>query len=462
MQRSAKEMASAPVGVMILGRKRRGFDQEWNQAICGRALEVLRKLGFSTAGAEAPVVDDATIKAALDAMRAAGCQALVMLQPSMGHGQLALTVAQEWRDPVVLWATPERPGDGKVSSCSLVGQHLWGSSLRQAGHAFELVYGDPDDDALRAELVRAIAIARTAAVLRGAKVGVIGTHAPGFIDLAADPFLLRRTLGVQLQPLSLPQFIERVHAVAEESMRKDVERVLDWKLPMRDVTADDLGMNSRCYLAMRELMAEESLDAISIQCWPELPNMIGQWPYLAVTRLSTEGLAVSIEGDVDGAIGSLMNCHLGTGPGFLTDWLEHDRNTIYFWHPGMAPMDMCYAAGSAGGPTLAKHFNIVKPLVVDAAIRANEDATIARLWRCDGRYHMTAFEGRTVAPRRKVTGNFVLVELAEAEIRSGGDVPARFDRLVHAGMPHHVTLSLGKNAESLRRLARALKVEWRA
>ena len=68
-----------------------------------------------------------------------------MLQPSMGHGQLALTVAQQWPDPVVLWATPERPGDGKVSSCSLVGQHLWGSSLRQAGHAFELVYGDPDD-----------------------------------------------------------------------------------------------------------------------------------------------------------------------------------------------------------------------------------------------------------------------------------------------------------------------------
>ncbi len=460
MQRSRKEAASAPLGVMILGRKRRGFDQEWNGIICGRAIAALKSLGYSTVGAEAPVVDDATIKEALDAIREAGCQALVMLQPSMGHGQLALTVAQQWPDPVVLWATPERPGNGKVSSCSLVGQHLWGSSLRQAGHAFELVYGDPDDSTLRAELVLAIAIARTAAVLRGAKVGLIGTHAPGFIDLAADPFLLRRTLGIQLHPLSLPQFIERVHAIPEETVREDVGRVLDLKLPMRDVNADDLSMNSRCYLAMQELIAEESLDAMSIQCWPELPNMIGQWPYLAVTRLSTEGRAVSIEGDVDGAIGSLMNCHLGTGSGFLTDWLEHDRNTIFFWHPGMAPMDMSYPAGSAGGPTLAKHFNIVKPLVVDAQIRMNEDVTVARLWRCDNRYHMTAFEGRTVAPRRRVAGNFVLVELTEADIVSGGDLPARFDRLVHAGMPHHVILSFGKNAEALRRLARALELQW--
>jgi len=460
MLKSAKEVAAAPLGVMILGRKRPGFDQEWNQQVCGRAVAALKSLGYKTVGADKPVVDDATIKVALDNLRAAGCQALVMLQPSMGHGQLALTVAQQWPDPVVLWATPERPGDGKVSSCSLVGQHLWGSSLRQAGHAFELVYGDPDDKVLRAELVRAIGIARAVAVLRQAKVGVIGTHAPGFIDLAADPFLLRRTLGIQLHPLSLPQFIERVHAVPEDAIKKDVQRVLDMKLPMRDVTADDLPMSSRVYLAMQELIAEESLDAITIQCWPELPNMIGQWPYLAMTRLGTEGFPVSIEGDVDGAIGSLMNCHLGTGPGFLTDWLEHDRNSIYFWHPGMAPMEMCNPIGSAGGPTLAKHFNIVKPMVVDAQIRINQDGTVARLWRCDNRYHMAAFDVRTVAPRRKVTGNFVLVELSDADVASGGDVPARFDRLVHAGMPHHVILSFSKNAEQLRRLARALKVEW--
>ncbi len=460
MLKSAKEVAAAPLGVMILGRKRPGFDQEWNQIICGRAVAALKSLGYTTVGAEAPVVDDATIKVALDKLREAGCQAMVMLQPSMGHGQLALTVAQQWPDPVVLWATPERPGDGKVSSCSLVGQHLWGSTLRQAGHAFELIYGDPDDQTTRAELVRAIALARTVAVLRQAKVGVIGTHAPGFIDLAADPFLLRRTLGIQMHPLSLPQFMERARAIPEDAARKDVQRVLDLKLPMKDVTADDLPMNSRCYLAMLELIEEESLDALTIQCWPELPNMLGQWPYLAVSRLGTEGFAVSIEGDVDGAIGSLMNCNLGTGPGFLTDWLEHDRNSIFFWHPGMAPMDMCNPVGSEGGPTLAKHFNIVKPMVVDAQIRINEEVTVARLWRCDNRYHMTAFEGRTVPPRRKVTGNIVLVELAEADVASGGDVPTRFDRLVHAGMPHHVILTFGKNAESLRRLARALRLEW--
>jgi L-fucose isomerase-like protein len=442
------------VGVLILGRKRPGFDQEWNQIICRRSLEALKRLGYQTIGAEAPVVDDATIEAALNKTHDAGCEALVMLQPSMGHGQLALTLAQHWPDPVVLWATPERPGDGKVSSCSLVGQHLWGSSLCQAGHAFELVYGDPDDDTLRPELKRAIAIARTVGLLRRAKVGMIGTHAPGFIDLAAEPFLLRRTMGTQLHPLSLPQFIERVHAIQEGAVKQDVQRVLDLKMPMDGVAADALAMNSRCYLAMLELIGEESLDGLALQCWPELPNMLGQWPYLAVARLGTEGRAVSIEGDVDGCIGGLMSASLGLGPGFLTDWLEHDQNTIFFWHPGMAPMNMCNPIGTAGGPTLAAHFNIVKPLVVNAEILVDQPVTITRLWRCDDQYHMTAFEGHTVPARRRLTGNSVLVEVAQ------GDVRERFDTLVHAGLPHHVLLSFGTEAETFRRLARALRLQW--
>ena len=126
----------------------------------------------------------------------------------------------------------------------------------------------------------------------------------------------------------------------------------------------------------------------------------------------------------------------------------------------MAPMNMCNAPGREGEPSLAKHFNIVKPLVVDGQIRVGEPVTIARLWRCDERYHLTALEGRTIAPRRKLTGNTALVEIPEAEIASGGTVPERFDRMLHAGLPHHVVLLFGQHRETLQRLARLLAVEW--
>lgn len=443
-----------PLGVLIAGRKRPGFDQEWNQVVTGRSLTALKELGFECVGAEAPMVDDFSTHAALDRIKAAGCEGLVLLQPSIAHGQLALTVMQRWPNPVILWATPERPGDGKVSSCGLVGQHLWASSLRQAKHPFEFVYGDPDDKEVRSGLMRAVAMSRTVERLHHTKLGVVGTYVPGFIDLAAEPFLLRRSLGIQLHTLSLPQFIERAQNLPESAVEEDVRRVTALGLPMANVTGDALAVNSRCYLAMLELMREERLDALALQCWPELPNMLGQWAYLAISRLTSEGHAVSIEGDVDGCISMLMNSVLGLGPSFLTDWLEHDERSIFFWHPGMAPMTMCDAVGSEYGPELDLHFNIAKPYVVNGRIRTDEAVTVMRLWRCDNQYHLTAFEGQTVAPRRKVTGNSVLVEIA------GESVSSRFDRLLHAGLPHHVLLSFGHHAETFHRMARLLEIEW--
>jgi len=419
-----------------------------------RADEALAACGFAVTRAEQPVIDDQTTRAALDLMRQARCEVLLVLQPSLGNGQLALTVSQEWDAPLVLWATPERTESEIVSSCSLVAQHLWASVLRQAGRPFEFVYGDPTDDSTRNALRRAAVICCTAAALRRAKVGLVGQHAPGFMNMAADAPLIRRELGAQLHPLSLPQFIDRTRSIDEQQVARDAVRVREMNLPLVGVTHDDLAVNSRYYLALLDLMAEEQLNAVAVQCWPELPNVVGQWPYLAFSRLNDEGRVVALEGDVDGALTCLLAKLLGLGVGFITDWLEHDRHTITFWHPGNAPLRLCEAVGSPGGPSLGKHFNITKPLVVDGALRTNMPVTIARLWRCDDRYHLTACEGRTAPPRRKLTGNHALVELGDRDVREW------FDSLCHAGVPHHLVLFAGHHREIFRRLARAMKIDW--
>ncbi|HEV2484577.1 MAG TPA: hypothetical protein VGT08_03505, partial [Terracidiphilus sp.] len=327
----------------------------------------------------------------------------------------------------------------------------------QAHLPFELVYGGPDGahNKMEGNLLQVLALASAVARLRKSKVGVVGTHVPGFIDLAADPFLIRETFGMQLHSLSLPQFIDRVGNVEEQAVREDILEVRKLGLTTNDDPPDaQLAMSSRYFLAMKDLMREMNLDALALQCWPELPNVLGQWPYLAVSRLTTAGNAVSIEGDVDGAIGSLISCRLGIGPGFLTDWLEHDASTVLFWHPGMAPLNMCNSVGGVEGPSLGEHFNGARPFVVDGQLQTGHPVTVARVWRCDGRYRMTAFEGHSIAPRHRVSGNSLLMEV------SGDPVPERFDRLIHAGMPHHVTLYFGNHLDTFRRLARLFGVEW--
>jgi L-fucose isomerase-like protein len=362
---------------------------------------------------------------------------------------------------VVLWSTPERPGDGKVSSCSLVGANMFGSIFRQAHRPFELVNGDPDDKALQHDLLRAIALTSALQRISRMKVGMIGSFAPGYVDLSADPFLLHKTFGLQLHALSLPQFIERLGTYSDDAVAADVDKLRGLGLPYSEdsvkASAEDLmATNARIYLALRDVLKEFSLDGLSVQCWPELPAIVGQWPYLAVSRLTAEGEAVSIEGDVDAAIQSMLGILLQMGAGFLTDWLEHDERNILFWHPGMAPLDMCYGIGCQDGPTIGNHFNNLRPLVLDGPIRTEGRVTISRLWRCDNRYHLTAFGGKAIPPQRHLSGNTLLVET------DGETVPERFDRLVQAGLPHHVTVFFGDHVDTLRRLARLAGIEFHA
>lgn len=209
-------------------------------------------------------------------------------------------------------------------------------------------------------------------------------------------------------------------------------------------------MASKLYLTMRAFRENERLDALTIREWPEMPNVFGQWPYLAVARLAEEGYAVGIEGDADGALTAWMGESLGFGRCYLTDWLEHDRETITTWHGGAAPFSLCEPVGAPGGPVLARHFNIRKPTVVEATIRAGMPVTLLRLWRCDGAYCLTAREGATIPPRRHLMMTNGLVRLERQ------DASAWFEELCHEGMPHHVALFQGHHEALLRRFARAI------
>jgi L-fucose isomerase-like protein len=217
-----------------------------------------------------------------------------------------------------------------------------------------------------------------------------------------------------------------------------------------DVGPDDLPVNSRYYLAMKALLKSENLSALAVRCWPELPNRFGQWPYLAMARLTEEDRVVVLEGDVDGALTCLVGQLLGLGPGYVSDWLEHDEHAITLWHPGHAAPAMC----QPGTLRLGRHFNNGLPLVIDAQLAVDRPITLCRIWHCDGATHLMACDARTAAPRRKLTGAH---GLAVVEDRS---IPEWFDQLCHEGMPHHVSLVPGHHARLLRRAARQLGIRW--
>jgi L-fucose isomerase-like protein len=442
------------VGIIALGRRRPGFDMEWGRQMENRARRALQEMQFTLFEPPEKAIDELSLRNALRACEEQGVDSIVLLQTTMGDGRLAPTLAQIWRDPAVLWATPEKPDGDMISSCSLVGAHAWASTLRQMGHSFELVYGHPDAADTRECLKDSVRLAATVRRLRRVRLGLVGGQAPGYFAMSADPFTMHCGLGIQLQTFSLLEFAKVVQDLSVEAVAEDIEKVKALGMPFKDTTDDDLPMASRLYLAMKAYLDNENLDALAVRCWPEMPDVFGQWPYLGIARLANEGRAVTCEGDADGAISAWIGEHLGMGRCYLSDWLEHEAETITLWHIGAAPMALSPPPGEPGGPRIARHFNIKKPAVVEATIRADMPVTILRFWRCDGNYFLTAREGVTVRPRRHLMGTNALARL---EAQDPGDW---FEELCHQGMPHHVAAFEGHRASLLRRLARILHIHF--
>jgi len=447
-----KSIPVSSAGVVFLGRKRPGFDEEWGAAMTERVKTAVSARSWDAFCCPAKAVDDATLRQAIAECKSAGCDTLIALQTTMSDGRLAPLLPQIWNGPIVLWATPEKPDGDLVSSCSLVGTHLYASVFARMGVPFEVVSGGPEDDRLLTDLDAAVRATSATARLKEAKIGLVGYHAPGFINMHADPFALGDSLGAQLYHFGQQELLSAMDVVSEEDLEIDLQDTLKLGMPLVNVTEDELTVQSRYYLAIRRMMEDEHLDALAVRCWPELPNLTGQWPYLAMVRLTDEGYAVTMEGDVDGAVAMLALRLLGIAPGFLTDWLEHDDHNITVWHGGGTPASLADPAGAAHERTIARHFNSDKAAVVDGWIAADRPVTLVRIWSGGRGYQLMTREGMTVPPTRHLRGTVGRVRIESENVHD------LFDSLCHEGMPHHLIVVPGHHRAILLRFGRMMGI----
>ncbi|MCL2623090.1 MAG: hypothetical protein FWD31_05415 [Planctomycetaceae bacterium] len=444
------------IAIFFIGRKRPGFDTEWGEFLQKEIVLQVGGLPFDRLSYQS-VADEHAMREAIGSAKRNGVQVIIVSQPTMGDGNLWPILLSDWDGGIIVWATPENPQKTKVSACGLVGAHNWVSGMSQAGRPPYFVYGLPGDPATMTELNNAILAAMTTVKLQHARIGLIGDHAPGFLNMAVDAAAMQRLLGPRLKRFGLHEFIGVMQSFGEDETAEDRQQAESLGLPVREgvvLTDDAWNISSRYYLAVRKLVVEESLDAVALRCWPELPNEFGVWPYLAIARLASDGINICEEGDVDGAIGCLIARTLGCDSAYNSDWLEHDDDHIQLWHAGATPWGMCEpigssdcAGGKSRGPTLATHFNSGKPLVVDAELLRDGPVTLFRLWRMSDQYLMAICEGQVVEPTRTIEGCAGRVRV------SGGGVCKFFVDACTAGMPHHVTVLKGRYAVPLEQLA---------
>ncbi len=215
--------------------------------------------------------------------------AMVLAPVSWFEDYLALDLLEECNVPLLFWPLPG------METGSLCGTQQLTCYLKQLEQPFSCVFGEIENKEC---LKKAVAFLKAAALktrLRRSRIGLAGHRVSGMTHTSANEFMLKKVIGCRVVPLDLPQLLEKTKQVTEKEARERWKKVVQ-NAGTCNVPEKDGIYSMQVYAALKELIAEHRLDALTIGCYPRLMGEV----CLAASLLADEGIPLACEGDVNG------------------------------------------------------------------------------------------------------------------------------------------------------------------
>jgi len=279
----------------------RGSRESWLRRAVIPALEREADILFTRA-----VFRREDIEAAVAEFEAARADALVVILLTYAPSQLALPALQRTRLPMVIWNTQELQAvDHTFTLANMVDNHgVHGTQdlanvLTRSGVRFHYVTSsDRDPEGLK-ELGDFFAAASAVNRLRSARIGSLGYPFPGMGDFAVDTTRMTATLGCAWANLTVEDYINRSAAASAQEVARLVAEYRQSYDVAPDLTETDLALTAKVEVALRGMIAEYRLDALTYQFMAfgddeRTPTL----PFVAASRLMAEGIGFGGEGDL--------------------------------------------------------------------------------------------------------------------------------------------------------------------
>lgn len=154
--------------------------------------------------------------------------------------------------------------------------------------------------------------------LKGMRIGVIGTPASWLIASNADYLLAKRRWGIEYVEIPLERVCERYNRTTDDEVGDACAQLAARALACRDATPEDMLKAMRLYHALKAVIREENLSAITLSCF-RLVEMTGATGCLALALLNDEGIVAGCEGDLQSVFTMLVVKALTGKPCFMAN-----------------------------------------------------------------------------------------------------------------------------------------------
>ncbi len=263
------------------------------------------------------------------------------------YGPAVVTPIRRARKPCVIWSMTTIP------NFALGGAVVAKYTLQEMGIPFKFLAGLPTEpDMLDAVASRARA-ATVVNKLDGAKFGRLGGTSMGMYNANIDEIYWKNITGldiVHIGSIQIARYIERLDEAQARQVLKRVKisvgKIVERNEETGDtLTDDDLLMQSKIYLALREIISANNLVALGNKCQPELCSDyvgLGYTGCVAHAMLNDDGVPCACESDMPATITMYVLSQIARQTVYFGDLnsLVKEENVARFINCGFAPFSM--------------------------------------------------------------------------------------------------------------------------
>lgn len=133
--------------------------------------------------------------------------------------------------------------------------------------------------------------------LKGKRIGVVGYSSPWLVASNVDYLLAKRRWGIEYTDVSLDRIYEYYGQITDDEVGEACAGLAGKALACREASPEDMIKAMRLYRAIKRIVEEERLSAITLSCF-RLIDQTGTTGCLALALLNDEGIIAGCEGDL--------------------------------------------------------------------------------------------------------------------------------------------------------------------
>lgn len=360
---------------------------------------------------------EADVEKVVEKFKAAKVNAVFFPHCNFGTEDLVCKVANELKVPILLWGPrDEAPlADGSRLRDTQCGLFATGKVLRRFNLPFTYMSNCRlEDAAFERGMNTFIAAVNVVKEFKKTRILQISTRPADFWTMMCNEGELLERFGVQLRPITMSEFTNRIRKLeaADDSEVLETIKFMEDKMEIC-VPAKDVKTLAALKVTMKRYAVEYGCNAVAIQCWSSLQEVLHVMPCVANSLLTDEGIPVVCETDIHGAISAVMAQAAGMGktPSFFVDWSvrhpENDNGEL-LQHCGPWPISLAREGTKA---KLGRPFAFEEhcPGAVIAEIKGG-DISIVRFDGDNGNYSVLLGNARGIEGPRTI-GTYLWIEV---------------------------------------------------